>query len=277
MDPKKNDNETFINGLGWVVMILALSFLNSKVSNAAVINDPTYPAPLRQALSVASEKILTNHPHQALAVLRPLFKSYADYTVVFTMAGMAYGKSGQNEKAVEMEKRALVLDPKNISARISLGIAFGNTGHFRKEIREERSAIKRDPENETAWQALGWAYGSIGQWKDARWAEEKAIGIRPVDASARMILGLALAHEGFLQEALIMEKKAQKLSPHDEGIKRSLTFIKQALNPPIVHKKRGNGFNPLLTPTPGNAESSATPGASQQLPPSPIKAPSVLH
>lgn len=277
MSHKTDNNKSFINGLKWIVTIVALSCLISKTSNAAVINDPTYPAPLRQALSLASEKILTNHPRQALAILTPLFKSYADYTVVFTMAGMAYGKSGQNEKAIEMEKRALALDPKNISARISLGIAFGNTGHFRKEIREERSAIKRNPENETAWQALGWAYGSIGQWKDARWAEEKAIGIRPGDANARMILGLALAHEGFLQEALIMEKKAQKLSPHDEGIKRSVTFIKQALNPPVSHKKQNNGFNPLLTPAPGNAESAATPGASQQLPPSPIKAPSVLH
>jgi tetratricopeptide (TPR) repeat protein len=244
---------------------------------ATKIDDPSYPGPLSHSLSLASEKILANHPRQALAILTPLFKIYPDYTVVFTLAGMAYGKIGKNDQAAKMEKRALVLDPSNVSARVSLGIAYGNTGYFRKEIREERKVLARDPNNEVAWQSLGWAYGSLGQWKKARLAEKKALSIRPDDANARMILGLALAHEGFLQEALIMEESAQKLAPSDEGVKRSITYIKQTMNPPVVHKKHNTGFNPLLTPTPGTSESTSSPGSSQQLPPSPVKPPSVLH
>lgn len=262
----------------WFPLLVCTLLLLPVSAPAAVINDPSYPLPLRQALSLASDKILSNHPRQALTILTPLFKLYADYTVVFTVAGMAYGKSGQNAQAVEMEKRALILDPHNISARISLGIAYGNTGHYRKEVQEEHIALSREPGNEVAWQALGWAYGSLGQWKEARLAEKKAVALQPGDVNARMVLGLAFAHEGFLQEALIMEKSAQKLAPLDEGVKRSITYIKQTLKPPVLGtSNQKNRFNPLLAPTRGTPEDSASPGPSQQLPPSPVKAPSALR
>ena len=179
--------------------------------------------------------------------------------------------------AIEMERRALVLDPKNVTARISLGIAEGNTGHFRKELLDENAVIHDHPEREAAWAALGWAYASLGKWKEARFSEEKAVALRPSDSGARMVLGLALAHEGYLQEALLMEESAQKLNPGDEGIRRSLTFIRQEMTPPAPSEKPKNGFNPLLAPTPAPSSATATPGASQQMSPAPIRAPSVLH
>jgi len=259
--------------------ILALVFVGTGHGTllALPLDDPSYPAPLRKGTQQAAQQILDNHPKKALTILTPLIRLYPDYTVVFTLAGMAYGKNGLNKKAIEMERRALILDPQNVTARISLGIAEGNTGHFRQEVREENVVLREHPEKEAAWAALGWAYGSLGQWKEARFSEEKAISIRPSDAGARMILGLALAHEGYLQEALMMEKSAQKLSPSDEGIRRSLTYIKQEMNPPSQSKKQKNGFNPLLAPTLAPPSATATPGASQQMSPSPIRAPSVLH
>ncbi|MDA8151086.1 MAG: tetratricopeptide repeat protein [Nitrospiraceae bacterium] len=244
---------------------------------ALPLNDPTYPSPLRQGVQEAARQILANHPKKALTILNPLFKLYPDYTIVFTLGGMAYGKSGLNKKAIEMERRALALDPDNITAKISLGIAEGNTGHFRRELAEENAVIQKDPKREPAWKAAGWAYASLGQWKAARFSEEKAIDLRPSDAGARMILGLALAHEGYLQEALLMEESARRIDPQDEGIRRSITFIKHEMAPHGPRKSKTNGFNPILAPTPGPASSTATPESSQQTSPPPIRAPSVLH
>ena len=275
--PEKDSRRNPLLGIllvGWII-----AFLNGipGALYALPLNDPSYPAPLREGIQKAAQEILANHPKKALTILTPLTRTYPDYTVVFTLAGMAYGKSGLNRKAIEMERRALVLDPRNVTARISLGIAEGNTGHFRKEVLNENAVIHDHPEREAAWAALGWAYASLGKWKEARFSEEKAVSLRPSDSGARMILGLALAHEGYLQEALLMEESAQKLSPGDEGIRRSLTFIRQEMNPPAHSKKPKNGFNPLLTPTPAPSSATATPGASQQMSPPPIRAPSVLH
>ena len=255
------------------LLLCCLSF----PARATPVNNPTLPPPLRQALDKAAEMILSDRPKQAITILVPLMKSYPDYTVVLTMAGMAYGKTGDNRKAVRLETRALVLDPKNLSARISLGIAQGNTGHFDQEVLSEREVLRQNPGNETAWEALGWAYGSMGQWKAAKAAEEKAISLNAHDVGARMILGLALAHQGFLQEALIMEKSAEKLAPDDQGVRQSLRYIRNTMAPAPSPKPVAHGFNPLLSPTPGSPESVASPGASQPISPPPIKAPSVLH
>jgi tetratricopeptide (TPR) repeat protein len=245
---------------------------------AVPLNDPAYPSPLRKALKKASRQISEGNAKGAIELLSPLIKTYPDYTALFTLAGLAYGKTGNHKMVIEMEKRALVLSPRNTSARTSLGIAYGNTGHFRKELREEAEVVHSHPKEEPAWEALGWAYASLGDWRSSRLAEERAVSLNGSDPQARMMLGLALAHQGFLEEALIMERKAQKLSPDDEGIKRSIDYIQNTLHPSKMEASKSHpGFNPLLQPTPGPATSTATPGASQQMSPPPIKAPSVLH
>ncbi len=252
--------------------------LSTFPAQGVPLDDPSYPLPLRTALLKASRKISEGKAKGAIAILSPLLKTYPDYTALFTLAGLAYGKTGDHKMVIEMEKRALALSPENISARTSLGIAYGNTGHFRKELREEAAVVHAHPKEEPAWEALGWAYASLGDWKSSRLAEEKAVSLNGRDPQARMMLGLALAHQGFLEEALITERKAQKISPDDEGIKRSIAFIQETLHPTKrTPSKNRPGFNPLLQPTPGNATSTATPGASQQMSPPPIKAPSVLH
>ena len=266
-----------VRRLASILLLFGYLSTSSGPLYALPLNDPTYPPPLRKGVREAAQQILEDHPKKALTILTPLFKLYPDYTIIFTLAGMAYGKSGLNKKAVEMERRALTLDPGNITARISLGIAEGNTGHFRQELLEENAVIHKDPKREPAWKAAGWAYASLGKWKAARFAEEKAIDLRPSDAGARMMLGLAMAHEGYLQEALLMEESARKLDPHDKGIRRSIIFIKHEMAPHGHQKSPSNGFNPLLAPTPGPPSSTATPQSSQQLSPSPIRAPSVIH
>ena len=247
-------------------------------AEAVPLNDPTYPLPLRKALSKASYEIAAGNPTKAVSTLSPLMKVYPDYTALFTLAGIAYGKAGNHAKTIEMEKRALALSPHNISARTALGIAYGNTGHFRKEVKEEVAVIQENPRSETAWEAMAWAYASLGDWKSARMAESKAVSLDKKDPQARMMLGLALAHQGFLEEGLIMERAAEKLAPEDEGIKRSITYISASLHPSRKSLSTNHpGFNPLLQPTPGPATSTATPNGSQQMSPPPIKAPSVLH
>jgi tetratricopeptide (TPR) repeat protein len=274
---EKEDWGHLVRRLALFLLVFSSLTTTSEPLFALPLNDPTYPPLLRKEVQEAAQQILSDHPKKALTILTPLFKLFPDYTIVFTLAGMAYGKSGLNRKAIEMERRALTLDPDNLTARISLGIAEGNTGHFRRELEEENAVIQKDPKREPAWKAAGWAYASLGQWKDARFAEEKAIDLSPSDAGARMILGLALAHEGYLQEALLMEESARKLDPKDEGIRRSITFIKHEMAPHKSQKSPSSGFNPLLTPTPGPPSSTATPQNSQQLSPSPVRAPSVLH
>ena len=257
--------------------VLSTLFCHGE-AQAVPLNDPTYPLPLRKGLSKASYEIAAGNASKAIETLMPLMKTYPDYTALFTLAGIAYGRAGKHLKAIEMENRALALSPHNVSARTALGIAFGNTGHFKKEAKEEISVLQSHPKSETAWEALGWAYASLGDWKSARMAEEKAVALNGKDPQARMMLGLALAHQGYLEEGLIMERTAEKLAPNDAGIKRSIAYITVSLHPSGNHASQNHpGFNPLLQPTPGPATSTATPTSSQQMSPSPIKAPSVLH
>lgn len=252
--------------------------LTPQNAEAVPLNDPAYPLPLRKVLSKASYEIAAGDAKKAVTTLSPFMKAYPDYTALFTLAGIAYGKAGNHLKAIEMEKRALALSPHNTSARTALGIAYGNTGHFRKEVKEEVAVTQENPMSEQAWEAMGWAYASLGDWKSARMAESKAVSLDNKDPQARMMLGLALAHEGFLEEGLIMERSAERLAPEDEGIRRSITYINSSLHPSKKSVSTDHpGFNPLLQPTPGPPTSTATPNGSQQMSPPPIKAPSVLH
>ncbi len=255
-----------------------LELIGSRIAEAVPLDDPSYPLPLRKGLSKASYEMEGGDAKKAIATLSPLLRVYPDYTALFTLAGIAYGKAGNHLKAIEMEKRALALSPGNDSARTALGIAYGNTGHFRRELTEESTVVQRHTKSEEAWEAMGWAYASLGDWKSTRMAEEKAVTLNGQDPQARMMLGLALAHLGFLEEGLIMERAAEKLAPDDEGVKRSITYITASLHPSgSPHSKAKPGFNPLLQPTPGPASATSTPNASQQMSPPPIKAPSVLH
>lgn len=266
---------------GLAIAVAGLIFIVlASVAKAEPLVHQNDPPDLAKGLNEAAGLILEDHPKKAITRLLQLEKSYPDYDMVHFLLGLAYGKLDRNDRAVQEERQALSLRPKNESARVSYGIALGNTGHFKAEIRQERQAIALNPRDESAWQALGWAYASLSKWKLARAAEEKAISLDSTDPSAYMVLGVALAHLGFAEEGLSQETKAARLDPKDQGIKRAIAWISGILHPVRSDRTKSPTFNPLLAPDkgttpPGSPEISPSPG--QNLPQGPVRAPATAH
>ncbi len=111
-------------------------------------------------------------------------KAIDDYTVVivsrpfdqvFYLRGTAFEKKGQNDRALEDYKQALVLNPSYLEAYIRLGILYGKAGDFGKAIDQFNQAVKADPNYSLAYGNRGFAYSLMGRYKEALRDLDKAI------------------------------------------------------------------------------------------------------
>tara|TARA_Y100000031_G_scaffold80673_1_gene89018 strand:- start:625 stop:876 length:252 start_codon:yes stop_codon:yes gene_type:complete len=60
--------------------------------------------------------------------------------------GLAYGKSGKYEEAIESYTQAIEIDPDNAEAHWGLGAAYGKTGMTEKAIKSYKQALRIDPD-----------------------------------------------------------------------------------------------------------------------------------
>jgi tetratricopeptide (TPR) repeat protein len=105
-------------------------------------------------------------------------------------------------KGVDMERRALQIDPTLADAHAWLGSGLLTLGRVDEAIAATAEAIKLDPENAQAYQALARAYWvGKGDFAKAIPAFEKSIELNPDAGYSYLQLGLLLSWEGRYAEA----------------------------------------------------------------------------
>jgi eukaryotic-like serine/threonine-protein kinase len=142
-----------------------------------------------------------------------------EYALAWAALGGAYSLKGAFlsltdlvEKAIELERRALTIDPELADAHSWLGAALLNLGRTDEAIAAIREAIRLEPDNGQAHQALARAFWvGRGDFAAAIPEFERAIESNPDAGYSYLQLALLLAWQGDYARAEAVSRRAVEL------------------------------------------------------------------
>ena len=156
---------------------------------------------------------------RAIAAFEHATRHDPEYALAWAALGGAYNLKGSFlsltdliEQAIEIERRALSIDPDLADAHTWLGAALLNLGRTDEAIGAMREAIRLEPDNGQAHQALARAYWvGKGDFGSAIPEFERAIELNPDAGYSYLQLGLLLAWQGQFDRAEDVCKRAVEL------------------------------------------------------------------
>ncbi len=156
---------------------------------------------------------------RAISAFEDAIQHDAEYAMAWAALGGAYALKGSFlsigdliRKGVDMERRALEIEPDLADAHNWLGAGLLNLGLVEEGITSIREAIRLEPDNGQAWQSLGRAlWVGKGDFAAAIPAFRKAIEFNPEAGYSYLQLGLLLAWDGQFDEAEAVCRRAVEL------------------------------------------------------------------
>ena len=156
---------------------------------------------------------------RAIAAFEDATRQDPEYALAWAALGGAYGLKGSflsipemAHQAMDMERRALALDPQLADARSWLGTSLLALGRTDEAIVEIREALRLDPDSGQAHQALARAYWvGKGDFAAAIPLFERAIALNPEAGYSYLQLSLLLAWDGQLERAEEICRRAVEL------------------------------------------------------------------
>jgi tetratricopeptide (TPR) repeat protein/predicted Ser/Thr protein kinase len=156
---------------------------------------------------------------RAIAAFQDATHHDPEYARAWAALGGAYGLKGDFlsipdmvNQAIEIERRALSIDPELADARMWLGSGLLRIGRTDEAIAEIREALRLDPDNGQAYQGLARAYWvGKGDFKAAIPLFDRAIALNPEAGYSYLQLALLLAWEGQLERAEDICRRAVEL------------------------------------------------------------------
>ena len=134
-------------------------------------------------------------------------------------------KVGQQREAVEQYRQACALDTHNAAWLASLAASLAVTGNMDEAIDSWRKSLAIDPSNAEAETDLGAALFQSGKQQEGIDVVRKAVDLDPKFATARKVLGLALSQTGQLDEAVEQLQTAADLKPDSAAYRYNLGFV----------------------------------------------------
>jgi adenylate cyclase len=156
---------------------------------------------------------------RAIAAFEHATRHDPEYALAWAALGGAYSLKGAFlsltdlvEQAIEIERRALSIDPDLADAHTWLGAALLNLGRTDEAMAAMREAVRLEPDNGQSHQALARAYWvGKGDFASAIPEFERAIALNPEAGYSYLQLGLLLAWEGQYERAEEVCKRAVEL------------------------------------------------------------------
>ncbi|HJZ98950.1 MAG TPA: tetratricopeptide repeat protein [Candidatus Solibacter sp.] len=121
---------------------------------------------------------------------------------------------GQWQSAIDLELKALELDPKLSQAHINLISLYGRMGDAEEAGKHYRQALELDPRSQEAYYNFGVLCYQAGRRVEAQAAFTEALAINPNHAQAHNNLGTLLEEQGKVAEAAAQFQKAIELDPN---------------------------------------------------------------
>jgi tetratricopeptide (TPR) repeat protein len=128
--------------------------------------------------------------------------------------------------ALELLKKAVEVNPKNVDAWMEIGGIYFDKRLFEKEISAFQKAVEADPKNYDAHSYLGSAYEDQGFYDRAMEQYKEALKIQPDDVESREKLVLLMIMNKDKLNALREYEMLQKLNPGvAKKVKRLIEMI----------------------------------------------------
>lgn len=185
---------------------------------------------------------------RAIAAFEDATRHDPEYAKAWAALGGAYGLKGSFlsigemlHKAIELEHRALAIDPSNVDARVWLASALVGLGRTDEGIVELREALREDPDSGQAHQGLGRAYWiGKGDFAAAVPEFERAIELNPEGGYSYLQLGLLLAWLGQFDRAEEICRRAVDLQEQYLSGDTGLQVVGAHARLGYVHYLRGD-------------------------------------
>ena len=129
--------------------------------------------------------------------------------------GKTYCNNGEYDKAIEIFKKAVELNPNDDDNYYWLGRSYYQNEQYEEAINSLLKAIQLVPNSPEYWAMLGISYGINGQIEEAIKSLLKAAELNPDDSSNWYNLGYAYINNEQYQESIEPLLKATELNPDD--------------------------------------------------------------
>ena len=222
----------------------------NKSEVAAIEQKETESVEAYEARSRAMMNLLEGSPQaldRALHLLEKATQYDPNYAAAWAALGAAYDFKGSflslkelSHKAVEMERRAIALDPKLADAHRWLGLSLMSVGQYDDAIAAIEEAVRLQPADANNYSALGRGYWVGKGDLDAGIAHlERAAEINPDLGYAHLQLGLLYALRGELDHAESACRRAIDLQERFVSGREGLQIVGAYTRMGYVHYLRG--------------------------------------
>jgi protein O-mannosyl-transferase len=138
---------------------------------------------------------------------------------------VTYGQAGQHEKAMELLKETIAIDPCDGQAWFNLGVSYSRLQRYPEAIDAFQKTISFSPNYTNAYINLADAYYAIGKFEEMIHLCQKALELSPGSAAAYNDLAAAYYDLGRFGEGIEAYKQAEKITPQDPQVYYGLGLL----------------------------------------------------
>lgn len=155
-----------------------------------------------------------------------LFGRALEVTTDNTMAegnyGMAVGRLGRHDEAIEHLTKALRLWPGFFDAHYNMGVALAAKGRTKEAIVHYREALALKPGTSEVHLNVATAYAKLGRFEEARMHLDSVLVVDPENAAAHVNAGMIHLHLQELPEAIAHLERAVRSDPKSSEAQNNL-------------------------------------------------------
>lgn len=170
---------------------------------------------------------------QAIELFKRAVELRPDYVEAFrNLARMYYLKEEWSDSAYAAQQ-ALILDQKNVTARLLVGFSCYKQGHFPDVLRYLEPALTDELDRPAAWFLAGISAHRLGRWPDAERYYRKGLALRDdyvlgLNNLADILVNNPKSDPDDIREARALAERASALTQHNvERIESTLNQVKE--------------------------------------------------
>ncbi len=185
-------------------------------------------------LNLGRGLLATNRLNEAIVNLEIAVRLSDWLMPAYTLLARAYyRKDGDFERALNLCRRALVMDPESLGVESLLGALLQHAGEPEQALVHLRRVLDAAPDHPLANLNIGIVYNKLKRPEAAIGPLTRAVAALPDNPRARSELGSALMAAGRLAEARTQFMWALDLLPDDPAVLIDLARLNRRLNRPV--------------------------------------------
>jgi tetratricopeptide (TPR) repeat protein len=167
----------------------------------------------KKLLEELSDYIQNNQYEKAIEICKEMIKINPKSEYAYWQWGDSLRDQNRYEEAIEKFKEVIKVDPKSFASYGAMGNCFRELGHYGEAEKHYKKAIKIDPKYYHAYIAWGKCLRNQERYDKATEKIKKAIKINPKSEYAHWEWGAILRDQNLYEEAIEKFKEAIKVDP----------------------------------------------------------------